>query len=67
MEPVRRTVTALVLAALVAPALAADVAVGSEAPDFTLKDHSGEALTLSTYRGRRPVLIAFYPKSFTGG
>jgi len=63
-----RFLAALVLTMVLAStAAAAEVAVGEAAPDFTLKDHTGTAVTLSSWRGRRPVLVAFYPKSFTGG
>jgi peroxiredoxin Q/BCP len=40
------------------------LAVGSIAPDFTLRDHAGNVHTLSQYRGRRVVLY-FYPKDDT--
>ncbi len=39
--------------------------IGEEAPDFTLTDHTGEAVTLSELRGR-PVVLVFYPAAFTG-
>ncbi|WP_425846555.1 peroxiredoxin [Agrococcus sp. TSP3-2-1] len=39
--------------------------IGDEAPDFTLTDHTGEAVTLSELRGR-PVVLVFYPAAFTG-
>ena len=35
--------------------------VGSEAPDFTLKDQNNEEVTLSEFRGGRHVLVVFYP------
>jgi peroxiredoxin Q/BCP len=41
-------------------------AVGEQAPDFTLTDENGQAVSLGDYRGKRVVLY-FYPKSFTGG
>ena len=41
-------------------------AVGATAPDFTLPSTSGEAVTLSQYRGDRPVLLAFFPLAFSG-
>jgi peroxiredoxin Q/BCP len=45
-----------------------DVAVeeGAEAPDFTLTDDQGEAVTLSSLRGS-PVVLYFYPKDDTPG
>lgn len=39
---------------------------GVEAPDFTLASTSGEKVTLSSFRGRSPVLLAFFPLAFTG-
>ena len=43
------------------------VEVGAPAPDFTLEDQDGREVTLSGLRERKNVLIAFYPKDFTGG
>lgn len=40
-------------------------AVGDLAPDFTLKDQGGNDVTLSALRGK-PVVIVFYPFTFTG-
>jgi peroxiredoxin len=42
------------------------VAVGDEAPDFTLRDQNNEEFTLSSFRGEKAVLIVFYPLAFTG-
>jgi peroxiredoxin Q/BCP len=39
---------------------------GQTAPDFTLLDQHGEAVTLSKLRGR-PVVLYFYPKADTPG
>jgi peroxiredoxin Q/BCP len=39
---------------------------GREAPDFTLPDQDGNAVTLSELRGQ-PVVLYFYPKSDTPG
>lgn len=36
------------------------VAVGDTAPDFSLRSHAGEVVTLSDYRGKRDVLLVFY-------
>jgi len=42
----------------------ANVAVGQEAPDFTLKDDSNQEFTLSSLRGK-PVVLVFYPLDFS--
>lgn len=40
--------------------------VGTEAPDFTLKDQNNQEVTLSSFRGERSVLVVFYPFAFSG-
>jgi peroxiredoxin (alkyl hydroperoxide reductase subunit C) len=40
--------------------------VGTEAPDFTLKDQNNQEVTLSSFRGDRSVLVVFYPFAFSG-
>ena len=42
------------------------LSVGDQAPDFDLKDQHGKAVRLSELRGRKAVLIVFYPWAFTG-
>ena len=42
------------------------LAVGTVAPDFTLKDQNNQEVTLSDYRGKKNVLVVFYPLAFTG-
>jgi peroxiredoxin len=42
------------------------IAVGTEAPDFELKDQHGQLVRLSSFRGVRNVLVVFYPLAFTG-
>ncbi len=41
--------------------------VGDEAPDFTLNSTEGGKVTLSDFRGKNVVVLAFYPAAFTGG
>ncbi len=41
--------------------------VGNIAPDFTLVDANGKVQKLSDYRGKKQVLLTFFPKCFTGG
>ena len=40
--------------------------VGSIAPDFSLKNQFGELVTLSEFKGRKNVVLMFYPFAFTG-
>lgn len=40
--------------------------IGSSAPDFTLRDQWGAAVTLSDFRGVSPVALVFFPLAFTG-
>jgi peroxiredoxin len=39
--------------------------VGERAPDFALKSHLGNTVRLSDYRGKRNVVIAFFPLAWT--
>ena len=38
---------------------------GDMAPDFTLPSTIGETVTLSDYRGKKSVLLLFYPLDFS--
>ncbi len=40
--------------------------IGDPAPDFTLPNHEGEAVKLSSFKGQR-IVIYFYPKDDTPG
>jgi peroxiredoxin len=51
---------------LVEPKLT-NLRVGDEAPDFTLTSTEGQKVTLSEFRGKNTVVLAFYPAAFTGG
>lgn len=42
------------------------LAVGAEAPDFTLPDYNKEQVSLSDFRGKKNVLLVFYPFAFSG-
>jgi peroxiredoxin Q/BCP len=41
--------------------------VGEPAPDFSLPNQAGEAVTLSSFRGQKAVVLYFYPKDDTPG
>jgi hypothetical protein len=58
----------VLLLVLSSTALADPPAVGTVAPDFTLPSTSGKPIQLSKMlRKAGPVVLAFYPKAFTGG
>ena len=40
---------------------------GDIAPDFTLPSTQGGKVTLSSFRGKNTVVLAFFPAAFTGG
>lgn len=40
------------------------IAVGDQAPDFTLRDQDGEDVSLADFKGRK-VLLIFYPMDFS--
>jgi peroxiredoxin len=39
--------------------------VGNLAPDFELEDQTGKKVRLSSFRGKKNILLAFYPLSFS--
>lgn len=59
----------LAAAALLAqqPAQHTHLKVGDQAPDFTLKDNNNHDVKLSDFRGKKNVVLAFFPAAFTGG
>lgn len=65
-KPLRRLLLALGLGTLCGLAQAADLKVGDSAPDFTLAGSDGKVHRLSDYRGKA-VVVAWFPKAFTGG
>lgn len=42
------------------------VEVGTQAPEFVLKDQNNQEVRLADFRGQRAVLLIFYPLAFTG-
>ena len=65
LVPAAMLVSAVTLAP--ASAVAADLAVGDAAPDFTLPSTDGNEVTLSSFAGQKNVVLAFFPKAFTAG
>lgn len=61
--------TAVCCAALFAqqPGDPTPLKVGATAPNFTLTGTDGKKVTLSDYKGKNVVVLAFFPAAFTGG
>jgi len=65
-----RVLSTLALMTLVgtgAAAQAADLGVGDNAPDFKLAASDGKTYHLADLKGKRAVVVAWFPKAFTGG
>ncbi|HEX4920095.1 MAG TPA: peroxiredoxin [Candidatus Bathyarchaeia archaeon] len=43
------------------------IRVGSPAPDFRLRTRDGSIVSLEEFRGKKNVVVYFYPKDFTRG
>lgn len=52
---------------LVAAVSAAELKVGDPAPDFSLVGSDGKTYKLSEFKGKSAVVVAWFPKAFTGG
>jgi peroxiredoxin Q/BCP len=50
-----------------APAQTQAPAMGQSAPEFSMLGSDSRAHSLRSHRGRQPVVLAFFPKAFTGG
>ena len=44
-----------------------ELKVGDAAPNFTLRGSDGRTHTLAEHKGKRAVVVAWFPKAFTGG
>ena len=44
-----------------------DLPVGDPAPDFALQASDGKTYTLADFKGKKAVVLAWFPKAFTGG
>ena len=47
--------------------LAADLKQGDMAPEFSLPGSDGKTYSLKQFKGKQVVVLAWYPKAFTGG
>ncbi len=55
------------LVSIAAGAAAADLQVGDQAPAFSMVGSDGKTYTLDQFRGKSAVVLAWFPKAFTGG
>lgn len=44
-----------------------ELKVGDDAPNFSLRGSDGRTHTLAEYKGKKAVVVAWFPKAFTGG
>ncbi len=63
----RFVVAVLVALGFGSSASAAELALGSAAPAFSLPGSDGKAHALADHAGKRGVVIAWFPKAFTPG
>ena len=45
----------------------AELKVGDQAPGFSLQGSDGKTYTLAQFKGKSTVVLAWFPKAFTGG
>ena len=57
----------VLLTLICSPALGAGLEVGDQAPSFVLVGSDGEEYSLEEFLGKKAVVLAWYPKAFTGG
>jgi peroxiredoxin Q/BCP len=74
MNPCRVSFNLCLVAGIIASAFAFPLqagsgvpAVGDEAPVFELPGSDGETYSLEDHRGEKVVVLAWFPKAFTGG
>ena len=52
---------------LACAARASELKPGDPAPEFSLPGSDGKTHKLSDYKGKQAVVLAWFPKAFTGG
>ena len=60
-------VVILAFSSTAAVAASGGLTVGDQAPDFELRGSDGETHRLTNFRGDKVVVLAWFPKAFTGG
>jgi len=54
-------------AAAATPGPGAELKPGDPAPAFTLPGSDGRTYSLTEFKGKEPVVLAWFPKAFTSG
>jgi thioredoxin-dependent peroxiredoxin len=67
MRPGRTLAVALALVAGAVTSRAGELKVGDVAPDFILDASDGKAYHLADFKGKKAVVLAWFPKAFTQG
>lgn len=67
MPQVPWLVTVLACLIVGAAASAAELGPGDAAPPFSLVGSDGKTHALSDYKGKQALVLAWFPKAFTGG
>ena len=57
----------LLSCAVAAAAAQTRLKTGDMAPDFKLPSTTGKPITMGEFRGKKAVVLAFFPAAFTGG
>ena len=66
MSILRFLIAATLLSVFALPTVATPE-VGDQAPEFNLQASDGKTYSLAQHKGQQGVVIAFFPKAFTGG
>src|SRR5689334_16541551 len=60
-------ITAVLAASVMAQGQTAELKVGDPAPNFKLQATDGKTYQLSDFKGKKAVVVAWFPKAFTQG
>ena len=63
----RRSIFALLGVLMANAAAGGELQPGDQAPDFSLAASDGKTYRLADYAGKQAVVLAWFPKAFTGG
>jgi peroxiredoxin Q/BCP len=62
-----RSILALAGVLMAGAAAGGELQPGDKAPDFSLAASDGKTYRLGDYAGKQAVVLAWFPKAFTGG